>query len=38
LESEVKTIAYASGAFALLFIIIASPLLSLAEAAAKSLY
>jgi NADH-quinone oxidoreductase subunit N len=38
MESEVKTIAYASGAFALLFIIIASPLLSLAEAAAKSLY
>ena len=38
LESEIKTIAYASGAFALFFIIIASPLLSLAEAAAKSLY
>jgi NADH-quinone oxidoreductase subunit N len=38
MESEIKTIAYASGAFALLFIIIASPMLSLAEAAAKSLY
>jgi NADH-quinone oxidoreductase subunit N len=38
MESEIKTIAYASGAFALFFIVIASPLLSLAEAAAKSLY
>jgi NADH-quinone oxidoreductase subunit N len=38
MESEVRAIAYGSAAFALFFIVIASPLLSLAEAAAKSLY
>ena len=38
MEPEVKGVAYASAAFALLFVVIAAPLLSLAEAAAKSLY
>ncbi len=38
MDTEVKWIAYASGAFALLFVVFASPLLTLAEAAAKSLY
>jgi NADH-quinone oxidoreductase subunit N len=38
LHSEVKWIAYASGAFALLFIVIAQPLLSIATTAAQSLY
>ena len=37
LDGEVKTVAYASGAFALAFVLIAQPLLTLAEAAAKSL-
>jgi NADH-quinone oxidoreductase subunit N len=38
LDGEVKWVAYLSGAFALLFVVFASPLLTLAEAAAKSLY
>jgi NADH-quinone oxidoreductase subunit N len=38
MDVEVKWIAYAGGAFALLFVVFASPLLTLAEAAAKSLY
>jgi NADH-quinone oxidoreductase subunit N len=38
MDTEVKWVAYASGAFALLFVIVASPLLNLAAAAAKSLY
>lgn len=38
LETEVKSVAYLGGAFSLLFIVIVSPLLALAEAAAKSLY
>ncbi len=37
LDTEVKMVAYASGAFTLLFVIFANPLLTLAEAAAKSL-
>ena len=38
MDAEVKWVAYASGAFALLFVLIASPLLELTAAAAKSLY
>jgi NADH-quinone oxidoreductase subunit N len=38
MDTEVKWVAYASGAFALLFVLFASPLLTLAAAAAKSLY
>jgi NADH-quinone oxidoreductase subunit N len=38
MDTEVKWVAYASGAFALLFVLFASPLLTLATAAAKSLY
>jgi NADH-quinone oxidoreductase subunit N len=38
IDTEVKWVAYASGAFALLFVLIASPLLTLATSAAKSLY
>jgi NADH-quinone oxidoreductase subunit N len=38
MDTEVKWVAYASGAFTLLFVVFASPLLTLAEAAAKSLY
>jgi NADH-quinone oxidoreductase subunit N len=38
LDTEVKWVAYLSGAFALLFVVFASPLLTLAAAAAKSLY
>ncbi len=38
MDVEVKTVAYLSGAFALLFVLFASPLMTLAEAAAKSLY
>jgi NADH-quinone oxidoreductase subunit N len=38
MDAEVKWVVYASGAFALLFVVFASPLLTLAEAAAKSLY
>ena len=38
MDSEVKWVAYLSGAFALLFVVFASPLLTLAAAAAKSLY
>jgi NADH-quinone oxidoreductase subunit N len=38
MDTEVKWVAYASGAFALLFVLFASPLLDLAAAAAKSLY
>ena len=38
MDTEVKTVAYLGGAFALLFIIGASPLWTLAQAAAKSLY
>jgi NADH-quinone oxidoreductase subunit N len=38
MDTEVKWVAYASGAFALLFVLFASPLLNLATAAAKSLY
>ncbi|NMD06767.1 MAG: NADH-quinone oxidoreductase subunit N, partial [Phyllobacteriaceae bacterium] len=37
MDGEVKTIAYASGAFALVFVLIAQPLLSLATLAAQSL-
>ncbi len=37
-EPEVRWIAIASGIFALIFVVIASPLWSLAETAAKSLY
>lgn len=38
MDGEVKWVAYLSGAFALLFVVFASPLLTLAAAAAKSLY
>jgi NADH-quinone oxidoreductase subunit N len=38
MDTEVKWVVYASGAFALLFVVFASPLLDLAAAAAKSLY
>ena len=38
MDTEVKWVAYLSGAFTLLFVVFASPLLSLAAAAAKSLY
>jgi NADH-quinone oxidoreductase subunit N len=38
MDTEVKWVAYASGVFALLFVLFASPLLTLATAAAKSLY
>ncbi len=38
MDTEVKWVAYLSGAFALLFVVFASPLLTLAAAAAKSLY
>jgi NADH-quinone oxidoreductase subunit N len=38
MDMEVKWVAYLSAAFALLFVVIASPLLNLAAAAAKSLY
>jgi NADH-quinone oxidoreductase subunit N len=38
MDTEVKWVAYASGAFVLLFVLFASPLLDLASAAAKSLY
>jgi NADH-quinone oxidoreductase subunit N len=38
MDTEVKWVAYLSGAFALLFVVFASPLLTLAGAAAKSLY
>ncbi len=37
-DGEVKTVAYASGAFALVFVLIAQPLLALATAAAQSLH
>jgi NADH-quinone oxidoreductase subunit N len=37
MDGEVKAVAYLSGAFALAFVVFAQPLLSLAEAAAKSL-
>jgi NADH-quinone oxidoreductase subunit N len=38
MDTEVKWVAYLSGAFTLLFVIFASPLLTLAANAAKSLY
>ncbi len=38
MDGEVKSVAYVSAAFALLFVLFASPLMTLAEAAAKSLY
>ncbi len=38
LDKEVQWVAYASGAFALLFVLFASPLLNMAAVAAKSLY
>ena len=38
MDGEVKWVAYLSGAFTLLFVVFASPLLTLAAAAAKSLY
>jgi len=38
MDGEVKTIAYASGAFALAFVLIAQPLLALAATAAQSLF
>jgi NADH-quinone oxidoreductase subunit N len=38
MDTEVKWVAYISGAFTLLFVVFASPLLTLAAAAAKSLY
>lgn len=38
MDTEVTWVAYLSGAFALLFVLFASPLLNLATAAAKSLY
>jgi NADH-quinone oxidoreductase subunit N len=38
MDGEVKTIAYASGAIALVFVLIAQPLLSLATVAAQSLH
>jgi NADH-quinone oxidoreductase subunit N len=38
MDPEVKWVAYLSGAFALLFVLFASPLLNLASAAAQSLY
>jgi NADH-quinone oxidoreductase subunit N len=38
MDGEVKTVAYASGAFALVFVVIAQPLLALATAAAQSLH
>ncbi len=38
MDIEVKWVAYLSGAFALMFVVFASPLLALAAAAAKSLY
>ena len=37
MDGEVRTVAYASGAFALVFVLIAQPLLSLATLAAQSL-
>jgi NADH-quinone oxidoreductase subunit N len=37
MDGEVRTVAYASGAFALVFVLIAQPLLSLATLAALSL-
>jgi len=38
MDGEVKTVVYVSGIFALAFVLIAQPLLTLAEAAAKSLH
>jgi NADH-quinone oxidoreductase subunit N len=38
MDGEVKLVAYASGAFVLLFVVFANPLLNLAEAAAQSLH
>jgi NADH-quinone oxidoreductase subunit N len=38
IDGEVKLVAYASGAFTLLFVLFANPLIELAAAAAKSLY
>jgi hypothetical protein len=38
MEGEVKLVAYASGAFILLFALFAQPLAELAGAAAQSLY
>ncbi len=38
MDGEVKLVAYAAGAFTLFFVVFANPLLSLAEAAAKSLH
>jgi NADH-quinone oxidoreductase subunit N len=38
MDVEVKSVAYISGAFALLFIVFAQPLLTIAAAAARSLY
>jgi NADH-quinone oxidoreductase subunit N len=38
MDGEVRLVAYASGAFALLFPVFASPILSVAEAAAQSLF
>jgi NADH-quinone oxidoreductase subunit N len=38
MDTEVKWVAYLSAAFTLLFVVFASPLLTLAAAAAKSLY
>jgi hypothetical protein len=38
MDGEVKIVAYASGAFTLLFVLFAEPLVNLAAAAAQSLY
>ena len=38
MDGEVKLVAYAAGAFTLFFVVFANPLLTLAEAAAKSLH
>jgi NADH-quinone oxidoreductase subunit N len=38
MDSEVKWVAYVSAAFALFFVVFASPLLNIAAAAAKSLF
>ncbi len=38
MDGEVKLVAYASGAFTLLFVLFANPLIELAAQAARSLY
>ena len=38
MDSEVRIVAYASGAFTVLFVLFANPLIELAAQAAKSLY